>query len=180
MRPDLAQLSSRLRALRISLGGDDHVARHDLCPLRQGAPDLCDGPGCLSTTVVVMVFYVSVWSIFLRRCRRMRTPVEMPMPDVDLVEVHAWRVDWDEIARRIGTVFARAETRTRAMAYLASLLSPAERKKSRQLAERSGDQHPYGFQHLLGRADWEPEERRDRRRAYGTASLHAPDTVGGI
>lgn len=109
----------------------------------------------------------------------MRTPVEMPMPDVDLVEVHAWRVDWDEIARRIGTVFARAETRTRAMAYLASLLSPAERKKSWQLAERSGDQHPYGFQHLLGRADWEPEERRDRRRAYGTASLHAPDTVGG-
>lgn len=110
----------------------------------------------------------------------MRTPVEMPMPDVDLVEVHAWRVDWDEIARRIGTVFARAETRTRAMAYLASLLSPAERKKSWQLAERSGDQHPYGFQHLLGRADWEPEERRDRRRAYGTASLHAPDAVGGI
>src|SRR5262245_42050238 len=31
---------------RISLGGDDHVAGHDLCPLRQGASDLCNGPSC--------------------------------------------------------------------------------------------------------------------------------------
>jgi SRSO17 transposase len=110
----------------------------------------------------------------------MRTPVEMPTPDLDLVDVHAWRVYWDEIARRMGTVFARAETRTRAMAYLAGLLSPAERKNSWQLAELTGDQNPYGFQHLLGRADWNPEARRDRLRADVTAYLHAPDAVGVI
>ena len=71
----------------------------------------------------------------------------------------------------------RAETRTRAMASLAGLLSPAERKNSWQLAEISGEQNPYGFQHLLGRADWDPEDLRDRLRAYVTAYLHAPDAV---
>jgi SRSO17 transposase len=110
----------------------------------------------------------------------MRTPVERPMPDLDLVDVQAWRGYWDEIERRIGAVFARSETRTRAMAYLAGLLSPAERKNSWQLAEISGDQNPYGFQHLLGRADWDPEALRARLRAYVTAYLHAPDAVGVI
>lgn len=51
----------------------------------------------------------------------MRTPVEMPVPDLDLGDVQAWRVYWDEIERRIGPVFARAEARTRALAYLAGL-----------------------------------------------------------
>ena len=37
------------------------------------------------------------------------------------------------------------------------MLSPAERKNSWQLAEISGDPNPYGFQHLLGRADWDPD-----------------------
>ena len=46
MYPYLAKLSSRVRAPRIALGGDDHVAVDVLCPLRQGAPDLCNGPGC--------------------------------------------------------------------------------------------------------------------------------------
>jgi SRSO17 transposase len=110
----------------------------------------------------------------------MRTPVEMPVPDLDLVDVQTWRVYWDEIARRIEAVFARSEARTRAMAYLAGLLSPAERKNSWQLAEISGDETPYGFQHLLGRADWDPEALRDRLRAYVTAYLHAPDAVGVI
>ena len=75
----------------------------------------------------------------------MRMPVEMPMPDLNLLDVQAWRVYWDEIERRIGAVFARSETRTRALAYLAGLLSPAERKNSWQLAEISGDANPYGF-----------------------------------
>jgi SRSO17 transposase len=110
----------------------------------------------------------------------MRRPVEMPIPDLDLVDVQAWRVYWDEIERRIGAVFARAEARTRAMAYLAGLLSPAERKNSWQLAELSGAPNPYGFQHLLGRADWDAEVLRDRLRAYVTAYLHAPDAVGVI
>lgn len=110
----------------------------------------------------------------------MRTPVEMPVPNLDLGDMQAWRVYWDEIERGIGAVFARSEMRTRAMAYLAGLLSPADRKQSWQLAEISGDQNPYGFQHLPGRAEWEPDALRDRRRAYVTAYLHAPDAVGVI
>lgn len=110
----------------------------------------------------------------------MRTPIETPVPAFDLVDVQVWSVYWAEIERRIGAVFARSETRTRAMACLAGRLSPAERKNSWQLAESSGDQNPYGFQHLLGRADWDPDDLRDRLRAYVTDYLHAPDAVGVI
>ena len=59
--------------------------------------------------------------------------------------------------------------RTRALSYLAGLLSPAERKNSWQLAEISGEPTPYGFQHLLGRADWEPDGLRDRCAPMCTA-----------
>src|SRR3712207_9564081 len=88
--------------------------------------------------------------------------------DVDLLEIQVWNQYWAELQRRIGPVFARSEARSRAMAYLAGLLSPAERKNSWQLAEISGERNPYGFQHLLGRADWDPEALRDRLRAYVT------------
>src|SRR6266508_5946694 len=71
-------------------------------------------------------------------------------------------------------------TRARAMAYLAGLLSPAERKNSWQLAEISGDPNPYGFQHLLGRADWDPAALRDRLRTYVTDYLTDGDAVGGL
>lgn len=110
----------------------------------------------------------------------MPTSIETPEPQLDLLDVQRWRVYWAEIERRIATVFARSEPRTRAMAYLAGLLSPAERKNSWQLAEISGEQNPYGFQHLLGRADWDPESLRDRLRVYVTDYLHAPDAVGVI
>jgi SRSO17 transposase len=110
----------------------------------------------------------------------MRTPIETPVPKLDLLDVQVWSVYGAEIERRMGAVFARSETRTRAMAYLAGLLSPAERKNSWQLAEISGAQNPYGFQHLLGRADWDPDDLRDRLRAYVTDYLHAPDAVGVI
>ena len=80
--------------------------------------------------------------------------IASPPPALDQLDVQVWSQYWVEIERRIGPVFARSEARTRAMAYLAGLLSPAERKNSWQLAEISGDSNPYGFQHLLGRADW--------------------------
>jgi SRSO17 transposase len=96
------------------------------------------------------------------------------------LEVQVWSVYWAEIERRIGAVFARSETRACAMAYLADLLSLAERKNSWPLAEISGAHNSYGFQHLLGRADWNPDDLRDRLRAYVTDDLHAPDAVGVI
>ena len=99
---------------------------------------------------------------------------------LDLLDVQVWNVYWAQVERRIGSVFARSEARTRAMTYLAGLLSPAERKNSWQLAEISGDPNPYGFQHVLGRADWEPDTLRDRLRTYVTDYLADVDAVGVI
>jgi SRSO17 transposase len=99
---------------------------------------------------------------------------------LDLLDVQVWNVYWAQVERRIGSVFARSDARTRAMAYLAGLLSPAERKNSWQLAEISGDPNPYGFQHLLGRADWDPDALRDRLRTYVTDYLADVDAVGVI
>jgi SRSO17 transposase len=44
----------------------------------------------------------------------------------------------------------------------------------------SGDQNLYGFQHLMGWADWDPGDLRDWPRANVTDYLHAPDAVGVI
>jgi SRSO17 transposase len=99
---------------------------------------------------------------------------------LDQLDVQMWNLYWAELERRIGSVFARSDARTRAMSYLAGLLSPAERKNSWQLAEISGESNPYGFQHLLGRADWDADMLRDRLRTYVTDYLADPDTVGVI
>src|SRR5215470_16164809 len=87
---------------------------------------------------------------------------------LDLLDVQLWNVYWAQVERRIGSVFARSDALMRAMSYLAGLLSPAERKNSWQLAESRGDPNPYGFQHLLGRADWNADALRDRLRSYIT------------
>src|SRR6266705_3157640 len=124
-----------------------------------------------------MVSYASVW---IRATENLMIPEPSPHSPVelDLLGVQMWNVYWAEIERRIGSLFARSDARTRAMTYLAGLLSPAERKNSWQLAEISGDPNPYGFQHLLGRADWDPDVLRDRLRTYVIDYLADPDAVG--
>jgi SRSO17 transposase len=76
-----------------------------------------------------------------------------------------------DMERRLSPHFERAEPRQRAMAYLRGLLSPVERKNSWQLAEVSGDATPYGLQHLLRRARWDPDAVRDELRRYLRAHL---------
>src|SRR3954470_12478191 len=92
-------------------------------------------------------------------------------------DVRVWAQQLDSVAQRIGARFARSETRDRVRAYLVGLLAPVQRKNSWQLAEQIGDGTPYGVQHLLGRADWDPEEVRDDLRAYVVESLGDPDAV---
>jgi len=58
-----------------------------------------------------------------------------------------------DVKHRLSPYVARAEPRQRALTYLLGLLSPIERKNSWQLAEVSGETTPYGFQHVLRRAD---------------------------
>jgi SRSO17 transposase len=107
-------------------------------------------------------------------------PSQQPPAELDLLDVQVWNVYWAQVERRIGAVFARSDALTRAMSYLSGLLSPAERKNSWQLAEISGAPNPYGFQHLLGRADWDPDALRDRLRTYVTDYLADPHAVGVI
>lgn len=105
-------------------------------------------------------------------------PSQQPLAELDLLDVQVWNVYWAQVERRIGSLFARSDARERAMAYLAGLLSPAERKNSWQLAEICDDPNPYGFQHLLGRADWDPDALRDRLRSYVNDYLADGDAVG--
>jgi SRSO17 transposase len=107
-------------------------------------------------------------------------PFQHSPVELDLLDVQVWDLYWAEIERRIGPLFARSDARERAMSYLAGLLSPAERKNSWQLAEQSGVPNPYGFQHLLGRADWDPDALRDKLRTYVTDYLADSDAVGVI
>ena len=81
-------------------------------------------------------------------------------------DVHQWGQQLDEVARRIGARFPRSETRDRVRAYLVGLLGPVQRKNAWQVAEQIGDADPYGVQHLLGRADWDPDAVRDDLRGY--------------
>jgi SRSO17 transposase len=86
---------------------------------------------------------------------------------VDLVAaLTAAAAEVPAVTARIGRRFARAEARQRAEVYLRGLLSPLERKNGWQLAEAAGDATPYATQHLLGRADWDPEVVRDDLIAY--------------
>ena len=82
-----------------------------------------------------------------------------------------------DIEQRLAPYVARVEPRQRAMTYLRGLLSPAERKNSWQLAEISGEATPYGFQHLLGRADWEADAVGDELRRYLMQHLGESDAV---
>jgi SRSO17 transposase len=95
----------------------------------------------------------------------------------DALAVHGGVAYLHDIERRLAPYFERSEPRQRAMTYLRGLLSPAERKNSWQVAEVSGDATPYGMQHLLRRALWDPEAVRDELRTYVVQHLEDPDAV---
>jgi SRSO17 transposase len=103
------------------------------------------------------------------------SPITLDMQDVEL-----WNIYWGQLERRIASVFPRSDALVCAMSYLAGLLSPAERKNSWQLAEIMGAPNPYAFQHLLGRAEWQPDTLRDLLRSYVTDYLADPDAIGVI
>jgi len=110
------------------------------------------------------------------------TELTAPEPRaLDTLDLQMWHtVYWAEVERRIASLFARSDALESAMSYLSGLLSPAERKNSWQLAEITGAANPYAFQHLLGRADWQPDALRDRLRSYVLDYLADPDAVGVI
>lgn len=100
-----------------------------------------------------------------------------PVVDPDISAVQGGAAYMSDLERRLAPYCERAEPRRRAMAYLRGLLSPAERKNSWQVAEMSGDATPYGVQHLLRRALWDPEAVRDALRHYIMQHLGDPEAV---
>lgn len=93
-----------------------------------------------------------------------RQEQQYDQPEMALIE--SWAEALQEVGQRIGGRFARTEAREQAMGYLRGLLSPVERKNSWQLAEALGEATPYGKQHLLGRARWDPDVVRDDLQQY--------------
>jgi len=79
-------------------------------------------------------------------------------------EIEQWAAALDVLMIRIGLRFARSEAKARAKDRLKSLLRPTERQNGRQLAETVGDATPYGFQQLLCRSPWNPNDVRDDLR----------------
>src|SRR5262245_4394785 len=101
-----------------------------------------------------------------------------PSVDQDIATVQGGAAYLTDIECCLVPYFEHAAPRQRAMAYLRGLLSPAERKNSWQLAEVNGDATPYGFQHLLRRALWDPNAVRDELRTY--VIQHLGDSNGEL
>jgi SRSO17 transposase len=102
----------------------------------------------------------------------MTTPDPLETPQAcDLNVLGQAALALDELHRRIGPRFRRAEARNRARRFLEGLLSPVERKNGWQLAEALGERGPRGVQRLLGEADWDHGAVRDDLRAYVLAHL---------
>src|SRR5437868_2304927 len=93
-------------------------------------------------------------------------PQKISQSKAAVEEAEHWAQGLGAVAERIRGRFPRSEPRERATAYLRGLLSPVERKNSWQLAEAAGAAKPYGFQHLLGRAEWSADEVRDDLQSY--------------
>lgn len=92
-------------------------------------------------------------------------------------QVAGWADEITAVGERIGRHFARTEPRRRAAGYIRGLLSDAERKNGWHLAEHLGDPTPDGVQHLLARADWDPDAVRDDLLAYVAEHL---GEAGGV
>ena len=72
-----------------------------------------------------------------------------------------WSVELAGLKERLGSLFARSETRAQAGLYLDGLIGGVERKNAWQLAEHAGDEAPWRMQAVLGRGFWDAEQARD-------------------
>jgi SRSO17 transposase len=92
-------------------------------------------------------------------------------------EVQTWLNQFDALIERVGHQFGRVEAKQRISEYVQGLLSPIERKNGWQLAEQSGDETPYGIQHLLNRSKWSADKLRNDVRTYVVEQIGDPEAV---
>lgn len=91
--------------------------------------------------------------------------------------VHDWANELLALHARIAPHFTRSEPRNRTLAYLNGLLSPLERRNSRQLAEQAGEATPDGMQRPLTTATWDANLVRDNLRDYTLEHLGTEQAV---
>jgi SRSO17 transposase len=103
--------------------------------------------------------------------------MKIEAPSLLLSAEEFWTSLFRDICERIGSCFARSETREGVKAYLKGLLSPVERKNGWQLAEEAGLSTPYSMQYLLNRAVWESDDVRDQLQAYVREMMADPNGV---
>src|SRR5215472_9823137 len=92
-------------------------------------------------------------------------------------ELRSWVDGLEELQERLAPLFARAEPRQRALAYLRGLMSQTERKNGWQLAELAGERTPDGMQRLLNTAHWDPDQVRDDLQQYVLTHLVDPEAI---
>jgi SRSO17 transposase len=105
------------------------------------------------------------------------TKIRRLAPFPSQADLHTWAAELDAVSARLGPQFARAEPRRRALAYLTSLLSTAERKNGWHLAELAGEPTPDGMQRLLRTAHWDADAVRDDLVAYVLEHLADPQAI---
>ena len=86
-----------------------------------------------------------------------------------------FKIEKEELEKRISSRFARSEVRERVGRYLEALISPVGRKNCWQLAEEAGEKNPYGMQQLLRKARWDADVVRDDLRGYVIDHLKDPE-----
>lgn len=93
--------------------------------------------------------------------------------DSNVFESSLMRLDYffQDASTWLSKLFTRSDTALRAVSYTRALLTSIERKNSWQMAEAVGLETPYAFQHLLGRATWDPDAIRDELISHVKESL---------
>ncbi|REG52424.1 DDE superfamily endonuclease [Paraburkholderia sp. BL6669N2] len=91
----------------------------------------------------------------------------------------AWEHEIDLLHERLAGLFRRAEPRQRSLVCLKGLLGTVERKNGWQLAERIGEAAPDGVQHLLERAQWDPDAARNVLTGVPCGWITGDEVYGG-
>ena len=96
---------------------------------------------------------------------------------VDRIGAGAWAVQAEALLGRVGARAARRETGRRLEVMTVALLGNVGRKNCWTLAEHAGEEHPWGVQHLLGRAVWDTDAVAGELRAFVGEHLGQHDGV---
>ena len=91
-----------------------------------------------------------------------------------------WADSFQAFHARLGSLFARSETRQQAAKYVRGLLAPVERKNGWQVAEAIGDATPDRTQRLLYLANWDADKARDILEEFVIETFGDAEGIGVV